>query len=65
VGDTTIFCTDSWMVEGGDEEAAYHRKFWKGERDKSRPNQVLQLKRIGAGRVSHAVVEVTMTDMIQ
>jgi hypothetical protein len=53
------------MVEGGDEEAAYHRKIWKDERDKSRPDQVLQLKRIGAGRVSHAAVKVTMTDMIQ
>jgi hypothetical protein len=58
----TIFCTDSSMVEGGDEEAAYHRKIWKDERGKSRPDQVLQLKRIGAGRVSHSVVEVTMID---
>jgi hypothetical protein len=65
VGDTTVFCTDSSMVEGGDEEAAYNRKIWKDERDKSRPDQVLQLKRIGAGRVSHLVVEVTMTDIIQ
>jgi hypothetical protein len=36
------------MVEDGNEEAAYNRKIWEDERDKSRPDQVLQLKQIGA-----------------